>query len=637
MCGIFGGYSNNLPEGYSSKAINLLKHRGPDGSGFVQKGNYFLGHTRLAIQDVSELGAQPMHSSCGKAIITFNGEIYNVSELREDLISKGFVLNGNSDTEVLVNLYSAYGYDLLEKINGIFAFAIYDLEKDNFFLARDGYGVKPLFFSSCEKKFFFSSELKVLLLDPEFNKTINLESIARHLTFLWNPYPNTMFEHISKLEPGYAAVFKKSSLEKKWRFDNRVTSFQVNNLSIDDAVNSTRFLIEQAVKKQMISDVPIGAFLSGGLDSSSIVHFAKENHLGGNLKTFTIDTSNYDMTSDGNVSDLPYAKLFAKHAEVDLKVVELKSNVVENLEKMIYHLEEPIADIAPLNVMAISELASSNNIKVLLSGAGGDDIFSGYRRHVALEFEKYWSWLPLFLRKNMSKLSKLSPHSNHLIRRLSKALKYSDFDRDLRLVSYFYWLDPEIVLKLIGENFQKNLNIQSITSPLFNRIEELSTNTEALNKMLFLEQSHFLSDHNLAYTDKLGMAYGVEIRVPFLENDLISFASSLPTNYKQRGRTSKWILKKAMQGIIPDNIIFRKKTGFGGPLRYWMKNDLKEYSNDLLSSQRFQNRGYFDYEKIIKLRNKDLKGRIDASYSIFSLLCMEIWFRNFTDVDFSKQ
>ena len=636
MCGIFGGYCTNLPENYGSKAIKLLEHRGPDGSGFIQKGNHFLGHTRLAIQDVSQLGSQPMISGCGKAIITFNGEIYNVNELREDLISKGFIFKSNSDTEVLVNLYSVYGYDLLEKLNGIFAFAIYDIEKDNFFLARDGFGVKPLFYSSYENKFFFASELKVLLLDSEFRKTISIKSISSHLTFLWNPYPNTMFDGISKLEPGHAVVFDQCTLKKKWRFDNRVNNFRINNVSIDDAVESTRFLIEQSVKKQMISDVPLGAFLSGGLDSSSIVNYAQNNYLGANLKTYTIDTSSFDKESDGNVSDLPYAQFFAKHTKVDLNVVELNSNIIVNLEKMIYHLEEPIADIAPLNVMAISELAASNNIKVLLSGAGGDDIFSGYRRHVALEFEKYWSWLPLFLRKNIAVLSKLSSNSNHFMRRVSKALKYADYDRDLRLISYFYWLDPEIVLKLISETFQKKVSIESITSPLLNRIDEVSNDTDVLNKMLYLEQSHFLSDHNLAYTDKLGMAYGVEIRVPFLENDLVSFASSLPANFKQRGATSKWILKKAMEGVIPDNIIYRKKTGFGGPLRYWMKNDLKEYSNDLLSSQRFNDRGYFNYEKIIKLRNKDLQGKIDASYSIFSLLCMEIWFRNFSDVNFSK-
>jgi len=337
------------------------------------------------------------------------------------------------------------------------------------------------------------------------------------------------------------------------------------------------------------------------------------------------------MDEEGVVNDLPYAKRVAEYLNVDLHVVNVGPEMILDLEKMIYHLDEPQADPAPLNVMYISQLAREHGIKVLLSGVGGDDIFTGYRRHYALMQEKHWAWLPGYARKGLTAITRNMPQSQPFMRRTAKAFRYANLDGDDRIASYFQWLNFANVLDLLNEDVRNELGEYYPNEILLQSLQGLPNSTPTLNKMLYLEGKHFLADHNLNYTDKMGMTEGVEIRVPLLDPELITFATTLPVHYKQRGRTGKWIFKRAMEGILPKEVVYRPKTGFGAPLRSWLRNELKEMVDDVLSQESIRNRGLFDYAGINRLRRQDEDGKLDAIYPIFSIMCIELWCRIFID------
>lgn len=629
MCGIVGIFGGNTS--LIHKACEAIKHRGPDDSGvFINDEiNIALGHQRLSILDLSDFGHQPMLSNNKQVIIVFNGEIYNFIELRSNLEKDGYVFKGDSDTEVLLSLYLFYGTEMLSKLNGIFAFAILDISSDILFIARDALGVKPLYYSSEGGVFSFASEIKALLEFDSINKELNLEAINRYLSFLWCPGDGTPIKSIKKLLPGEALIIKNGKINKKWIWYQLPIFRGVrSNLSKKNAILGTTDHLRQAVHRQMISDVPLGAFLSGGLDSSSVVAFARE--LNPDIKCFTIKTEGGQ--DKGFVDDLPYAKKVAKHLNVSLEVVSVDSKkMAEDLQSMVIQLDEPLADPASLNVRYISQLAKDQGIKVLLSGAGGDDIFTGYRRHYALELESYWNWLPKNVREFIENTSKNLNNNIPIQRKLSKLFNGAGLDNNERLLNYFRWTSDLTLQSLYSADIQEFMMHSNINSPMNDFIEDLSKNTSRLDQMLAIEQRFFLADHNLNYTDKMSMAVGLETRVPFLDKDLIEFAAHIPNNYKQRGHQGKWVLKKAMEAYLPKDIIYRPKSGFGVPLRRWLQEDLKELLGDLLSLDSLNKRGLFSAQSVQKLISDNDHGKIDASYTILSLLCIEIWCRAYID------
>jgi len=380
-----------------------------------------------------------------------------------------------------------------------------------------------------------------------------------------------------------------------------------------------------------VADVRVGAFLSGGLDSSAVAAFARKYVSNGKLECFTIGFKGATTATEGMTDDLPYAIKVAAHLGVHLNVVEVGADMADRFEEMIWYLDEPQADPAPLNALYICELARKNGIKVLLSGAGGDDIFSGYRRHFSLMQEKYWGWLPKSGRRALRALSSILPVDMAAGRRLSKAFHYADETPQRRIASYFLWIDPGWLQKLAGERLRDEALSLDPLAPMLRILNELPAGTPQLNQMLALDASYFLTDHNLNYTDKMSMAAGVEVRVPLLDPDLVAFATSLPTEFKQRGATGKWIFKKAMEPLLPREIIYRGKTGFGAPLRRWLQEDLREYVEDLLSENTLKKRGLFDPKAVKELVALDRCGKIDAAYPIFSLICIELWMRLFID------
>ena len=631
MCGISGYYDSINSIASLNESLNLIQHRGPDDSGtYVNHSSKIgLGHRRLSIIDTSTLGHQPMLDSKKKIVLVFNGEIYNFKELKTDLIKEGVTFKGNSDSEVLLNLYISKGIQMLYQLNGIFSFAIWDENLEQLFLARDSFGVKPLYYSISENNFCFSSEIKSLLplMSDVSRQTVDAESISRYLSFLWCPGSGTPLKSVKKLPPGEAIIVKNGYIVDQWPwFQLPVFSQSHKQLNKEQSISGVRSHLRQAVHRQMVSDVPVGAFLSGGLDSSSIVAFAKE--VAPDIRWFSIDTRG--KNDNGFVDDLPYAKLAAKHLDVPLDIVTIDShNMANDIEKMIYQLDEPLADPAALNVLYISQLARKQGIKVLLSGAGGDDLFTGYRRHYALQIEKYWNWMPKSLRVSLESLTGHLDTNNHIKRRISKLFSGAGLSSQDRLINYFRWTDTSILDSLFSPELSRELKDHNSNSIMSDFIEPLMTNKTRLDCMLALEQRYFLTDHNLNYTDKMSMAVGVEARVPFLDKDLVNLASKIPNKYKQKGSVGKWVLKKAMEPYLPKEIIYRPKTGFGVPLRSWIKYELKDIIGDLLSVDSVTKRGLFssDAVKCLILDNK--LGKIDASYTIFSLLCIEIWCRKF--------
>jgi asparagine synthase (glutamine-hydrolysing) len=630
MCGITG-FSGAFELSLMQSALDVIAHRGPDDSGVFndQVAGIGLGHRRLSILDLSPLGHQPMFSQDSSVVMVFNGEIYNFCELRSDLETKGFSFRGHSDTEVLLNLYLAEGEAMLSRLNGIFAFALWDSRKQSLLIARDALGVKPLYYAALNSRFAFASEIKALLhLVPEARE-LDVASLHRYLSFLWCPGEGTPLKSVRKLGPGEAMWVREGKIERRWTWYQlpvfRGVSADLNQTS---ALVGTTLHLRQAVHRQMVADVPVGAFLSGGLDSSAIVAFAKE--INPDVHCFTIES--VGGQEKGTTDDLPYARKVAQHLGVPLDVVSINANrMAGDLERMVSQLDEPLADPAPLNVLYISQLARERGIKVLLSGAGGDDLFTGYRRHRAVQAERYWRWLPHGVRSGLAQVSGRLDVNCLLTRRISKLFSGAALEGNERLVEYFRWTREADLLALYTPETRRALGAELASTPMLDFLQPLQTSVVSLDRMLALEQRFFLTDHNLTYTDKMSMAVGVEVRVPFLDLDLVEFAASIPLGLKQRGSEGKWILKKAMEPYLPHEVIYRPKTGFGAPIRQWMQHDLREFLGDLLSTDSLQRRGLFDHDAVHRLIENNDAGKVDASYTLLSLMCIEIWCRNYLD------
>jgi asparagine synthase (glutamine-hydrolysing) len=633
VCGI-AGFSGRFDEDLLERMNRIQAHRGPDDQGtcFLPEAAVGLAHRRLSIIDLSPLGHQPMWDAARAAAITYNGELYNFRELRAELAGAGYAFRGNSDTEVLLNLYRRDGPDMLRLLNGIFAFAIWDPARSTLFLARDGVGVKPLYYAETPRGFLFASELKAILQEESVDRTLDPFAIHAHIGLIWSPAPLTMLRSVRKLEPGHALEVKDGKVTRHWSFYDLPYDQPIQRIPDEDVAPLVRAAIEEAVRRQMVADVPVGAFLSGGADSSAVAALASRYTGGRRLQCFTIGFKDRAFLDEGFGEDLPHAKSVAAALDVDLHTIVVGPEMADSLERMIFHLDEPQADPAALNVLFISHLARENGIKVLLSGAGGDDIFTGYRRHRALALEPWWTWLPPGVRRAMRDATGWFDPMRPFGRRVRKALRYADYDGDRRMASYFLWTDPESQLRLYTPAMAEQLDSIPSYEPLIRTLSRLPAGVDPINRMLYLEGKHFLADHNLNYADKMAMARGVEVRVPLLDPDLIALAARLPVRAKQRGSVGKWALRKAIEPLVPRGVTLRTKTGFGAPVRHWISHELRSFVDDVLSAERLRRRGLFDPAAVRTLIRESASGKVDGSYTILSLLCIELWCRQFVDV-----
>lgn len=505
-----------------------------------------------------------------------------------------------------------------------------DVKEEKLFIARDGLGVKPFYYAQTSQGFLFASELKALLACSQLSRELDLTAMHYYLAYLWCPAPLTPFQQVKKLSPGEAMIIRAGKIVKQWFFYDLPYDQMKSSQTEKELAEELADRLEMAVKRQLVSDVPVGAFLSGGLDSSAIVAMMRKLQPGQAIQCYHTGFSNKKF-SEGFPDDLPYAKQVAAQFQVDLKVFDLQPNMIQHLQRMIYHLDEPQADVAPINALLIAEQARQDGIKVLLSGAGGDDIFSGYRRHYALQTEYLWSWLPIAMRRGMQTMANSFKATNPLLRRAAKLCAHMHLPKEQRLASYFLWSPEHVRVNLYSQSMQHSLATVDTLQPLLNSLKRLPIATDQLDQMLYLEGKHFLADHNLNYTDKSSMATGVEVRVPLLDPDLVAFAARIPVKFKQKGKIGKFIFKKAMEPYLAKNVIYRKKAGFGAPLRYWLQHDLQPLLHDVLSEKNLQQRNLFAPDAVRSLMQQTQAGKIDGSYTIFSVLCIELWCQMFVD------
>ena len=630
MCGIIGSIGfNNLQK---VEMLDSIYHRGPDSNGDFQDEDTYLGHTRLAIQDLSENGRQPMVSADGRYVIIFNGEIYNHQILRDKLKNK-YDFTSTSDTQTLLYGYIEFGPEVLNMMNGIFAFAIYDSLKKNIFIVRDQLGIKPLYYYFKDSILLFGSEIKSFLTVPELDRSIDHKALVNYLTLLWSPGEQTAFNSVKKLLPGHYISYdinKPDSFEIKKYYDIPFTGLYSEE-SESDLIAQLDKKLYLAVERQLLSDVPVAFFLSGGLDSSAIVAIAKKIRPLERLRCYTIKTLS-DLEDEGFSDDLYFARLVAKHLDLDLVEVESEIDFVDDFDKMVYHLDEPQSDSAPLNVLNICKRAREDGYTVLLGGTAGDDLFSGYRRHQAIVYEKYFQGIPSIFKSILKIIVSWITPVKPIFRRIRKLTNNIDLPKKDRMYGYFEWLPLENVKSLFSEKIKREILNYNPKNIFFELLKNIPREKNDLNQMLYWEMKTFLVDHNLNYTDKLSMAVGVEVRVPFLDIDLVEFSTRIPPHLKMKGKETKYILKKLMEKYLPNDIIYREKTGFGTPIRKLVVNDLDDKINTYLSDEAILNRAIFDPHMVRCLINDNKAGKIDASYTIWALLSIESWFRQFVDL-----
>ena len=628
MCGI-AGLTGRFSPGIAARMGLRIAARGPDSHDVFEdaESGIALAHRRLSIVDLSSAGHQPMTDASGRYVIAYNGEVYNYLALRDELTARGRTLRGHSDTEVILEHFAEHGPEILSRLNGIFALAIWDRQDRALWLARDGMGVKPLYVTRVAGGLAFASEMKALLEVPGLNREIDRVAVAAYLGYLYSPGERTMFEHVRKLEPGTWLRVDHVGAETTGRF-HHLPDYQPVAMSANDVAKGTRAALATAVERQMIADVEVGAFLSGGLDSSAIVALARE-HSAGRMQCFTIDYRSDGNDSDEMIADLPYARAAAQHLDVDLHEIAVDARIASEFESLVYTLDEPQADPAALNSLKIAALSRQHGIKVLLSGAGGDDVFTGYRRHQAAALDRYLDHIPGAARSAIAAIGARLPGNGNAPRRLRKLLAPMGKSADDRLMAHFEWQPIEAAAGLMATD-RRDALAHAARAPMRDALQSCAA-TDPIERILRLDQRFFLTDHNLNYSDKTGMAMGVEIRVPFLDPDLMAFAASMPTEFKLRGRTTKWALREAMAADLPRDILYRPKTGFGVPLRAWMRRELQPMMNDVLSHKTISRRGLFDADAVEALRTATEGGTADGHYTLLGVMAIELWCRAFVD------
>ncbi len=629
MCGIFGiiDKRREIDPAVIQRSCDAIAHRGPDDSGIFTDGALGLGHRRLSILDLSAAGHQPMMSQNGRYVMVFNGEIYNHRELRETYLSD-ITFRSTSDTETLLEGYVRHGVSFLQRLNGIFSLAIYDRSEQQLLVVRDPLGVKPLYYYQDENYFIFGSEIKSFLPVPGIDRTVSREALFDYILYLWSPGEGTPLVKVKKLLPGHLINIRTAhagAAEIRQYYHLPLPSVTAVR-SEKEAIDILEQKLLKAVERQMLSDVPLGFFLSGGLDSSLLVAMAKRLHPDTEIQTFTIRTALNDA-SEGFVDDLHYAKKVAEYLGVALNIVESDVHIMEQFDGMVWHLDEPQSDPSPINVINICTLARTMGYKVLVSGTGGDDLFSGYRRHTALTYESMMQAIPRPVSRWMRSAILAVPSFRPAIRRLKKMAEGLGKDAEDRIIGYFHWLPKEEVRALFRGRSMDGYDSESVMRQWFRETPEQQ---RLLNRELYLEQKSFLVDHNLNYTDKMSMAVGVEVRVPYLDLELIEFAASLPASVKLKDGETKYLLKKVAERYLPAEIIYRSKTGFGAPVRKWITEDLDSRLSSMFgeSGNPLMNE-LFDPAAVHRLRNNNAAKEIDAAYSLWALLSIESWLRQF--------
>jgi asparagine synthase (glutamine-hydrolysing) len=642
MCGISGLFGEFLP-GLMSRMNYLQDHRGPDGSGVFEDPDACasLGHVRLAILDLSAAAAQPMHSEDGRYVLVYNGEIYNFRELRRQLETDlGCRFRSTGDTEVLLQGLALYGAAFVRKLNGIFAFAFWDRQERELLLARDPVGVKPLYY--CEPRpgvLLFASEIKALFEYPGLLREPNFFALQEHLARCHASGTQTAFEGIHRLGPGM--MLRWESKENSWKIETYwQPDFSVlPDTSYEDACWRLRETVCRAIKRQMVSDVPVGSFLSGGLDSSLITLLSAEQS-DQDFQCYTITYPSSENRLDQFIDDTPYAFQVAQQLQKTQVMINIKPIVSDILGKLIWHMDEPIADPAIIASYLISKYARRNGTVVLLSGQGADELFGGYPRYQAMNLLDRFQALPNVMRRQVVKAASLIPAAMEgpygaKMRRARLVLMEMNDQPDQRFMGYCSSTADEYIRRVLHPEVRQILDGRPSAEQSLRMMAEAQVNNG--NRYLYRDLIDYLPNHNLLYMDKMSMAAGVETRVPLLDMEIVEQVTRMPFAWKVSGMTTKKILRDAAKGIVPDNIIHRAKTGFGAPYRKWLRYDLSEMWNELTSEESIERRGWFNYQGVQEIRRLSQAGNLDLYMLQWAILTTELWARSFFDQDPTKR
>ena len=612
MCGIVGCWQKDDTKVDSEMIVKMrdtMVTRGPDDEGIWVNGAIGLGHRRLSILDLSSKGHQPMASECGRFIIVYNGEVYNFREIRSELMSSGYRFQSNSDTEVVLKAYMHWGEKSVDRFVGMFAFGIWDVEKQCFFLARDRMGIKPLYYYMGNKVVLFASRISALLTHADCPKDIDIDALGLYLQIGFVAAPWSIIKGVKKLQPGHYAWIDMEGVREHcyWSINTITIDNSLNRTSEDENVERLDFLLREAVKLRLISDVPLGAFLSGGIDSSVVTAIMCQLS-SKSPKTFTIGLK------DSRYDESGYAMEISKHLGTDhYEYIIDSSDLLQLLDDNTIHYDEPFADFSSLPAMMVSRL-SRKQVTVCLSGDGGDELFAGYHYYSILSKLQYLYYLPPFLRKTSGRI--ISLVKNHNFSLLGQSLCQANVIESFAFMrSMIKDYGQETILE--GETLSiKDLFTQR--SKLFSQLDDVS-------RVCRLDAAYYLADDILQKVDVASMSVGLEARVPILDHRVVEFAMSLPMKHKLHRGQSKYLLKKVLSRCVPPRLFERPKGGFTLPLREWFRGELKEMIQDELSPSRVRDFGYLKPEGVKRLLDLHLSGQRETHPMLWLLMSLLRW------------
>jgi len=625
MCGICGKILLDETKRVSEeeiRAVNvLLHHRGPDEEGYFVRRHVAFGHKRLCIIDLAT-GRQPITNEDESCVIVYNGEIYNFPELRETLLKKGHQFKTKSDTEVILHLYEEEGENCVDKLRGMFAFAIWDENKKSCLLARDRVGKKPLYYALTPDSFLFASEMKALLIEPSITREIDLEALHYYLTFQYVPAPHSIFKSVKKLEAANTLIFQNGTVRTRRYWD--LPYVPKMKITEEEALKRTDAMIDEAVRIRLLSEVPLGCFLSGGVDSSAIVAYMRR-HITGDLKTFSIGFE------EETHNELPYARKVAELFETKHQDFIVRQDAIDVLPKLVWHFDEPYADSSALPTYYVSKM-TRQYVTVALNGDGGDESFLGYERYVGLPRLRQYMKIPrplrILLQPFARSLFKTFPEST-IFEKFFYANTFSLYDEArlyLQMMTVFREYQKEF---LYGPLMREMLRMEAYEFPLKYYYDDLAETS--VERKVRSDIMTYLPGALLPKVDRTTMANSLEGRAPFLDHCLMEYAAKLPTQIRFGDGTLKYHLKKVLKDKLPHDILWRRKQGFGVPVGEWFKKDLAAFARDILLSEKAQGRDYLNMKYVEKILKDHQQGRQNHHHRIWTLLCLELWFMTFID------
>ncbi|MBN1249985.1 MAG: asparagine synthase (glutamine-hydrolyzing) [Anaerolineae bacterium] len=626
MCGIYGVVSRVPDKAVDRAALKrmgqVLYHRGPDDEGCRFDGQAGLGVRRLSIIDLAH-GQQPVTNEDDMLWLVFNGEIYNYRELRDTLGKQGHVFTSGSDTEVIIHAFEEYGDSCVEHLNGMFAFAIWDVARRRLTIVRDRLGIKPLYYWASDDQIVFGSELKAVIAHPDVPRAIDLIALDQFLTLEYIPSPRTIFQGIHKLPPAHRLVFEGSGLTVEPYWDVHLCEIPRDEAACAEVLAE---LIRDAVHLQLVSDVPVGALLSGGIDSSAVVAFMSEAS-SMPVQTFSIG---FD---DQTYNELPYARSVAAHFVTDHHEEVLQPDIASLSEKLVRHLDEPFADFSIFPTYLVSELASQS-VKVVLSGDGGDEVFGGYETYVAQSMDRYYRCLPAVLRRQTlpTLMDRVPPQpaKRGLINKAKRFVEGAALPVSLQHTRWMMFVNDSDKAQLYQPDLQASLDGRTVATLLETHFRA-AAGLDPFAQQQYVDIKTYLVDDILTKVDRMSMAASIEARVPLLDHRIVEFALSLPSHHKLRRGRTKLALRRAMRGRLPKAVLNRPKQGFSIPLKHWLRGSLKPLMMDLLSADCVRRRGYFAPQTVDRWVADHLRGYANHSHRLWALMVFELWHRQMLD------